>query len=850
MARLPDSIDSAAPQGQRPSTAAVRPTDFGLGDLAQGVERFAEATKVRDAKTAEAILRQEQAKLEPALEERGAAYDGQEPGFANRELGAFDGAIKPLLDRSDLPEGVRLALREQVGAYKDNYGQRAIHIETGKRAGIVADRERVTRELAISDAATRIQTNYAARRQERLLAYDGSQPGFAEADMADFDEAVQAEAETAPEANRKGLMSWAASARVKIHAEALQTEGERFAALVTTKAKSTTEEMANAIISNPTLYATSDEAVERLGDGLPPGLRVPLQQEAKGLWASARVQGLILQGDLTQAQGELESGRYDKVLDPKVKLGLLAAVRAEGADQARGLIRAIELGEDVDPAALTSAATISKDRTIQSEASYRLLVGAEESKILKGGVGSRASQQGMIDFVMNRIEGGSAYVADDAGKGATRYGINKSAYPEVDIENLTAAQAAAIHARILRGVTTTTMPPALQLVAYDTAVNQGPGKARQWLAESGGDVTKFMGLRETHYRELAKSPRYAKYLKSWLGRLSDVSTEAARLQSFANLETGAASDPMAFAVEKLGLRAPALPDIGAAPAAWAAAWKGRLKVGQQMNRDWNTPVRLLTSPEAAMLKDQIEADPLVGLQLAQSARDTVGPQAARQLMSEVGQGDAATVQLHIAHVASVGSPAFARQAAQGVALKKQKITLDKSDSDEIAAQVAALEKVMPGAPEWAANVRQTAEAAAIMQAHSGGVRSAEYNVNSALGATRRDGLRYGGLSRLNGAPVLLPTWLAEDYADDALAYLGEVWAAGKNPPMYANGRPIPAAQIARGRLQAMPNGRYRLLSNGGQIAVRADGSPFDFDFDQAAAGIRNRLGRKAAQETR
>ena len=46
-----------------------------------------------------------------------------------------------------------------------------------------------------------------------------------------------------------------------------------------------------------------------------------------------------------------------------------------------------------------------------------------------------------INYLINKIEG-TGTVANDAGRGLTRFGINQTANPDLDVANLTREQAA------------------------------------------------------------------------------------------------------------------------------------------------------------------------------------------------------------------------------------------------------------------------------------------------------------------------------------------------------------------------------------------------------------------------
>lgn len=122
-----------------------------------------------------------------------------------------------------------------------------------------------------------------------------------------------------------------------------------------------------------------------------------------------------------------------------------------------------------------------------------------------------------------QFEGG--YVANDAGKGPTNFGINSSANPGVDVKNMSVDDAAKIYRTkywsAIDGDSLAQKNPDLAKVAFDTAVNHGPGKARELISESGGDANKFLDLRAQTYRDLIDNDpgKFGKYSKSWFGRI-------------------------------------------------------------------------------------------------------------------------------------------------------------------------------------------------------------------------------------------------------------------------------------------------------------------------------------------
>lgn len=88
-------------------------------------------------------------------------------------------------------------------------------------------------------------------------------------------------------------------------------------------------------------------------------------------------------------------------------------------------------------------------------------------------------------FTANPLDPGN-WTGNKPGEGecrGTKFGISARSYPDRDIANLTQQDAYAIYRRdYWDRIEADTMPPALALLAFDAAVNNGVGRARQWLA--------------------------------------------------------------------------------------------------------------------------------------------------------------------------------------------------------------------------------------------------------------------------------------------------------------------------------------------------------------------------------
>jgi len=143
-----------------------------------------------------------------------------------------------------------------------------------------------------------------------------------------------------------------------------------------------------------------------------------------------------------------------------------------------------------------------------------------------GATKARAAGGG-FDAVMAdvfRHEGG--YNAKDGGNGApVNFGINQGHNPDIDVKNLTKAEAAKLYkTRYWDKIGGDNLPPELQGTAMDAAVNQGPANAKKWIDASGGDPVKFNALRRAHYEKLLEDPKNAKYRGTWMRRMAEAET--------------------------------------------------------------------------------------------------------------------------------------------------------------------------------------------------------------------------------------------------------------------------------------------------------------------------------------
>lgn len=194
-----------------------------------------------------------------------------------------------------------------------------------------------------------------------------------------------------------------------------------------------------------------------------------------------------------------------------------------------------------------SPGQLSRMEPVIREAQRTQVVFAAADRALRP-MGATSTFDGAVEQVL-ATEGG--YVADDAGRGETNLGINTQANPGVDIKNLTPDQAREIYkTKYWDAIDADSLPPELRGMAFDAAVNQGVGKAREMLRESGGDPAKFLALRRAHYEALVdENPeKYARYAEGWEKRV-------------AQFEEGGMSQTGAPVTLSAALRSPAIRNL-------------------------------------------------------------------------------------------------------------------------------------------------------------------------------------------------------------------------------------------------------------------------------------------------
>ena len=134
-----------------------------------------------------------------------------------------------------------------------------------------------------------------------------------------------------------------------------------------------------------------------------------------------------------------------------------------------------------------------------------------------------------VEFALS-FEGGYSNDPVDPG-GETNYGISKRAYPTLDIKNLTREDAVAIYRRdYWDACGCDSMAGPLATCVFDTAVNCGKGRAKQWLALTH-DYNMFLDRRKDYYLYIiAAKPSLGKFKNGWLRRVDSLRKLASSLE--------------------------------------------------------------------------------------------------------------------------------------------------------------------------------------------------------------------------------------------------------------------------------------------------------------------------------
>lgn len=138
-----------------------------------------------------------------------------------------------------------------------------------------------------------------------------------------------------------------------------------------------------------------------------------------------------------------------------------------------------------------------------------------------GRTAPQLTQTGIIRFVLNDLEGGAKVVPfSSADGGTTKYGVAKKFNPDVDVANITEADAMSIARRKYWLPEFNTADPHVAAIAFDANWISSPSLARRILREAGDDTEKALAIYRDALNHIADTvPGKGKFRKGWNNRV-------------------------------------------------------------------------------------------------------------------------------------------------------------------------------------------------------------------------------------------------------------------------------------------------------------------------------------------
>jgi len=312
-AKLPQSIEQPGPNGAVSRGTTVDFTSIGnaLQGAAREVERYDQARKQADDQVAarEVEASQQTWALDAGL--RAEAYDGRDPGYAERELAAFDAHVAPLLAREDVSDGVRDSLTRQTRDLRVRVGAQAIATEVqtrGRRSA--ADRDAADQAAAVQ-ALMAFQKDFDTREDARRQAWDGATPGFADGLMSDFTAAQETVLTDLPPNVADRLRPMLLSKQATLQAQAMAAEDEGRDAGTMTTVSQGLQDLVNRARRDPAVAQRFDAEAAPILAAAPASLRSKLALEGRQAAMDAAIASRIEAGEYDAVEKEIEAGAYD-----------------------------------------------------------------------------------------------------------------------------------------------------------------------------------------------------------------------------------------------------------------------------------------------------------------------------------------------------------------------------------------------------------------------------------------------------------------------------------------------------------------------------------------------------------
>jgi hypothetical protein len=150
--------------------------------------------------------------------------------------------------------------------------------------------------------------------------------------------------------------------------------------------------------------------------------------------------------------------------------------------------------------------------------------------VVRASIAGSVTSQASGDVIGNLIKREGGYVSQDAKRGESNYGINKTAHPSEDIKGMTPQRAAEIYKRdYWDAYGIGELDPSVQAIVFDGVVNHRSGFKEQLVqaAQAGASAQDLAQMRMAEYKRLIASDpaTYSKYEKSWTKRVNETMNE-------------------------------------------------------------------------------------------------------------------------------------------------------------------------------------------------------------------------------------------------------------------------------------------------------------------------------------
>lgn len=312
MAKLPQTVDMQGPNG---ATASGRAVDFSsiggaLQSVSQDVERYDQSRKAADQEVAKRELQPILDRYNAEATERWSLYDGRTFGQDAAEAQHFDGAFQPLIDREDLPPGVRDAMRQQVTAVRSEVMTQA----TATAARVRGARFAADRDTNEASAARSVYQNVLMAWTDREDEILGSITDPAQIPTA-LAEGYRTLIDEQLAAHPPGV---ADRARASLEAQGVEivmgaVHGREIAEDRQTRAnvQDAADVFINRIGRTPALFDTIDTELQTIAQGLPAAERAEFIREQKEKGGASVLDGMIRAGQAAEAQAAIDAGQFD-----------------------------------------------------------------------------------------------------------------------------------------------------------------------------------------------------------------------------------------------------------------------------------------------------------------------------------------------------------------------------------------------------------------------------------------------------------------------------------------------------------------------------------------------------------